>query len=301
MAAPINKYLGTASGFIVQPGGFKQRCDSLGKVWTVTVRCRTNEWSDGPVRFSTAASLGISGIDSAYVLDDYDSNTLVGQEVASTTVEGLVEATLNFRQPANMADNPDGEDPLPVYTCTWRLNEVALAAFTLDTTSGGFGGRYTTFGTNITISSQVKTLWAVAQDWLNADSASVRSGILAGVVANGTGSQVQQFKDFLYWHTQGVESVELFLPVLTRTQTTDSAPTATASPGSIEVPPEAFGDLLPANFTWRRMGDEVTRVGRTGAYNATSQWVGDRKWQPAFYGTPAEQSGTGAGIWKSFS
>lgn len=276
---------------VVQPGGLDQNCDSQGKVWTAVVRCGTTEWGTGPDRGDTPTMLGIEDyVPTGVYLDTYTSKTLLS---ADGLVTGLVEATLVFREPQNMQDGiVISTPPPPVYECDWQMEQIALAAFSVNS----YGGRYSYFGTSVTTG---KTLWGYTQDYENATSVEDQKRIFQAVsdALDPASAAFIEWEDYLYWRANGVESVELYLPVLVRTQTSNDVPTSTDTPGQIENPPAGFGALKPNGYEWRRMPDRSTRTGRIGPYTTVSRWVGNRDWKTQFYGTQSQQK---AG-WQSFA
>lgn len=276
---------------VIQPGGLDQNCDSQGKVWTAVVRAGTTEWGTGPDRGDTPTSLGIEDyVPTGVYLDTYSAKTLIA---ADGSVTGMVEATLVFREPQNMQDGiVTDTPPPPVYECDWQMEQIALAGFTVNS----FGGRYSYFGLNVTAG---KTLWGYTQDYENAVSVEDQKRIFDYVSGElgPTSDAFKQWQDYLWWKANGVEAVETYLPVLIRTQTSNSAPTVTDTPGQLETPPSAFGDLIPPSYSWRRMPDRSTRTGRIGPYTTVSRWVGNLKWNTQFYGTQAQQ----ASDWKAFT
>jgi len=272
------EYNGGASEIDVKQGSFIRRVTADGIAYTLTLN-GTQAGFDfydierGDELFTVQP---LWGVPTGFYVDELSERFLLK---GTSTGEGAYEMDVVCRSAANMGDGIISGSIPDVYELTWQQMDQALAAHST---------RYTTF--KEFVSTTNKTVWGFIQDWINAPSAAEQEGVYKVMVASGTADQQIDFEDYCVMTLRGVESREVFLPVLTRTQVTNTVPTATATPGQIATPPAGFGAIEPTGFTWRRMPDRVSRSGRSGAYNVTSQWIGDPAWDTRLYGTLAEQA-----------
>lgn len=272
------EYNGAADALEVKPGSLVRRVTADGVAYSLTLNGTKDGFDFYAIqRGDELSTLNATwGVPAGFYVDEISDRTVLE---GTTSAENALEMDIVCRQAANMGDGIVTGSIPDVYELTWQQMDQALAAHST---------RYTTF--KEFVGSSNKTVWGFIQDWINAPSAAEQEAVYKVMVASGTADQQIDFEDYCVMYLRGVESREIFLPVLTRTQVTNSVPTATATPGQIETPATGFGSMKPTGFTWRRMPDRVTRSGRSGAYNVISQWIGDPAWDTRLYGTLAEQA-----------
>lgn len=271
----------------VKPGSLVKRITSEGISYTLTL----NGTRSGIEAYAIArgdelyVTEPLWGVPADYYVDELSERVILN---GTTSDEDSLEVDIVCRQPVNMSDGILISSIPDVFELTWQQMDQALFAHTT---------RYTTL--KQFVGSTNKTVWGFIQEWINAATAADQEAVFKVIQADGTADQQIDFEDYCVMVTRGVESREIFLPVLTRTQVTNTTPTSTATPGQIETPPAGFGTMTPSGFSWRRMPDVVSRTGRSGAYNLRSQWVGDLAWDPRLYGTLAQQAGGTGGEYQS--
>lgn len=272
------KYTGATDALGVKPGSVVKRVTAEGTSWVLTLNGTQDAFDAYALaRGQEPATIAPTwGIPSGYYIDEISERYLLEGPALET---GAYEVDLTCRSPENMGDGILTDSIPDVYQCQWQQMDIPLAAHTT---------RYLYLKTFV--GSSNKTVWGYIQDWVNASNVAEQQSAYAAAIAGMTSTQRADFEDYCVMTTRGVESKEVFLPILIRTQITNTAPTSTNTPGQIETPPTGFGAITPTGFTWRRMPDEVTRTGRVGPYNLISKWLGDPSWDTRLYGTLAEQA-----------
>lgn len=264
----------------VKPGSLIKRTTSEGISYTLTLNgTRSGIESYGLARgdelFVTEPDWGVPA---DFYIDEMSERVMLN---GTTSDEDSLEVDIVCRQPVNMSDGILTSSIPDIFELTWQQMDQAIHAH---------AQRYPSATLKSFVGSTKKTVWGLVQEWISAATAAEQAGVLAVVRASGTSGQINTFEDLCVMYSKGVEAREIFLPVLTQTQVTNTSPTVTAVPGQIEDPPAGFGSMKPDGFSWRRMPDVVSRTGRNGAYNLRSQWVGDLAWDTRLYGTIAQQS-----------
>jgi hypothetical protein len=277
-----------ADQLVAEKGTLTQNQTADGTSWTVTL---TGTKTSYDVYAVSIVKRGVEvhtlapqfGIPAGFYIDEIRFRNLL---TGTTDGASAVSVDIVCREAGNMGDGIVSGSIPDVYEVTWERGEKPLAALK---------ARYRSFSTRIdsgaTDPYYYRTVYDMAVAWTLGDAAE-RANVFAKM-ASLADSRFDEFQDYIVFFMLGVESYEVFYPVLTRTQVTNSAPTATGTPGQIDTSiPSGFSTLKPSGtWTYRQMPDRITRTGRTGAYNIVSQWVGDPAWSPRLYGTATEIGG----------
>lgn len=286
MASNVTRSAATTN-LAAKAGTVVCKTDSTGTVCTLTLEGHATKWLTlkatltigGP---STQLASVKTGIPTNLYLESYSERTMVMRSdvAGGASQPGAVEVDMVYKDVNSLNAGSSGTlgspSPVPVYEIDWAPSEIPLP---------GHSVRYP----NLKDSAiGFRSFYDLFVAYINAGN-DERISLGATIAGLSASAGKDQLYDIMKAWRQGIETKRIYHPILTKTTTRSTSPTIEEI-GMIEIPPAAFGTLIPEGYTFLKSAHRVTRTGRVGAYNEVEQWEGAKFIPTALYGTAAEQA-----------